>query len=62
MAVQDPRRRLSMLGQGIAGLTPGAGSVTLSPTPAEAGGGASPLMQALGLGLAGADIYGRIFK
>ena len=62
MAVQDPRRRLSMLGQGIAGLTPGAGAVTLSPTPAEAGGGASPLMQALGLGLAGADIYGRIFK
>ena len=61
MAVQDPRRRLSMLGQGIAGLTPGAGSVTLSPTPAEAGGGASPLMQALGVGLAGADIYGRIF-
>ena len=60
MAVQDPRRRLSMLGQGIAGLTPGAGSVTLSPTPAEAGG-ASPLMQALGVGLAGADIYGRIF-
>ena len=62
MAVQDPRRRLSMLGQGIAGLTPGAGSVTLSPTPAEAAGGASPLMQALGIGLAGADIYGRIFK
>ena len=62
MAVQDPRRRLSMLGQGIAGLTPGAGSVTLSPTPTEAGGGASPLMQALGIGLAGADIYGRIFK
>jgi len=61
MAVQDPRRRLSMLGQGIAGLTPGAGSVTLSPTPTEAGGGASPLMQALGVGLAGADIYGRIF-
>jgi hypothetical protein len=50
-----------MLGQGIAGLTPGAGTVTLSPTPAEAAGGASPLMQALGVGLAGADIYGRIF-
>ena len=62
MAVQDPRRRLSMLGQGIAGLTPGAGKVMLDPTPAEAAGGASPLMQALGLGLAGADIYGRIFK
>ena len=62
MAVQDPRRRLSMLGQGIAALTPGAGKVMLDPTPAEAAGGASPLMQALGIGLAGADIYGRIFK
>ena len=61
MAVQDPRRRLGMLGQGIAALTPGAGKVMLDPTPAEAGG-ASPLMQALGIGLAGADIYGRIFK
>ena len=60
MAVQDPRRRLGMLGQGIAALTPGAGKVMLDPTPAEAGG-ASPLMQALGVGLAGADIYGRIF-
>ena len=62
MAVQDPGRRLGMLGQGIAALTPGAGKVMLDPTPAEAGGGASPLMQALGIGLAGADIYGRIFK
>ena len=61
MAVQDPRRRLGMLGQGIAALTPGAGKVMLDPTPAEAAGGASPLMQALGVGLAGADIYGRIF-
>ena len=60
MAVQDPRRRLGMLGQGIAALTPGAGKVMLDPTPAEAGG-ASALMQALGVGLAGADIYGRIF-
>ena len=62
MAVQDPGRRLGMLGQGIAALTPGAGKVMLDPTPAEAAGGASPLMQALGIGLAGADIYGRIFK
>ena len=61
MAVQDPGRRLGMLGQGIAALTPGAGKVMLDPTPAEAAGGASPLMQALGVGLAGADIYGRIF-
>ena len=60
MAVDDPRRRLSMLGSGIAQLTPGAGAVNIAPTePAAAG--ASPLMSALGLGLAGADIYGRIF-
>ena len=60
MAVDDPRRRLSMLGSGIAQLTPGAGAVNIAPTePAAAG--ATPLMSALGLGLAGADIYGRIF-
>ena len=60
MAVQDPRDRLAMFGQGITGLTPGAGTVQLSPTAATAPS-ASPLMQALGVGLAGADIYGRIF-
>ena len=62
MAVQDPRDRLAMFGQGITGLTPGAGTVQIAPTQAEAASGASPLMTALGLGLAGADIYGRIFK
>ena len=61
IAVQDPRDRLAMFGQGITGLTPGAGSVQLAPTQAEQASGASPLMTALGLGLAGADIYGRIF-
>ena len=60
MAVDDPRRRLSMLGAGITQLTPGAGAVTISD--AEAAPSASPLTTALGLGLAGADIYGRIFK
>jgi len=59
MAVDDPRRRLSMLGAGITQLTPGAGAVTISD--AEAAPSASPLTTALGLGLAGADIYGRIF-
>ena len=59
MAVDDPRRRLSMLGQGVAGLS-GLGSVQISP--AEVTPQASPLTTALGLGLAGADIYGRIFK
>ena len=62
MAVQDPRDRLARFGQGITGLTPGAGTVQIAPTQAEAASGASPLMTALGLGLAGADIYGRIFK
>ena len=60
MAVQDPRDRLGMYGQGIAQITPGAGAVRLDPTAATAPS-ASPLMQALGVGLAGADIYGRIF-
>ena len=60
MAVDDPRRRLSMLGAGITQLTPGAGAVTLAPEPVAAAQ-ASPLQTALGLGLVGADIYGRIF-
>ena len=59
MAVDDPRRRLSMLGAGITQLTPGAGAVTISDV--EPAPSASPLTTALGLGLAGADIYGRIF-
>ena len=60
MAVDDPRRRLTMFGQGITGLTPGAGTVDIGESPAAQQ--ASPLATALGLGLAGADIYGRIFK
>ena len=59
MAVDDPRRRLNMLGQGISGLTPGAGTVQISESPDAAS--ASPLESALGAGLMGADIYGRIF-
>ena len=59
MAVDDPRRRLTMFGQGITGLTPGAGTVAIGESPAAQQ--ASPLATALGLGLAGADIYGRIF-
>mgnify|MGYP003124641575 CR=1 FL=1 len=60
MAVDDPRRRLGLLGTGITSITPGAGGVTLQPEQMPAS--ASPLTQALGLGLAGADIYGRIFR
>jgi len=60
MAIDDPRRRLDMLGQGISGLTPGAGTVQVSDVPDAAS--ASPLESALGAGLMGADIYGRIFR
>ena len=59
MAIDEPRQALARFGQGIAGITPGAGSIRLSE--AEAAAEASPLMKALGIGLAGADIYGRIF-
>ena len=59
MAIQEPRQALARFGQGIAAITPGAGSVQIGESQAAAG--ASPLMKALGLGLAGADIYGRIF-
>ena len=59
MAIDEPRQALARFGQGIAGITPGAGSIRIGEAPAAAG--ASPLMKALGLGLAGADIYGRIF-
>ena len=61
MAIDEPRQALSRFGQGIAGITPGAGTTRLGPAPAEAAQ-SSPLMQALGIGLAGADIYGRIFN
>jgi hypothetical protein len=60
MAVDDPRRRLGLLGTGITSITPGAGGVTLADAPM--GAAASPLSQALGFGLMGADIYGRIFR
>jgi hypothetical protein len=59
MAVDDPRRRLGLLGTGITSITPGAGTVTLQPEQMAAA--ASPLTQALGFGLMGADIYGRLF-
>jgi len=59
MAINEPRQALDRFGQGIAGITPGAGGVRLTDSPAAAQ--SSPLMQALGIGLAGADIYGRIF-
>ena len=59
MAIHEPRQALDRFGQGIAGITPGAGTTRLGEAPAAPQ--SSPLMQALGIGLAGADIYGRIF-
>ena len=61
MAIQDPQRRLNLLGSGVMGLMGGmgAGRTEIGESPASAG--ASPLMSALGVGLAGADIYGRLF-
>jgi len=59
LAIDDPRRRLGLLGTGITSITPGAGGVTLAEAPMAAA--PSPLTQALGFGLMGADIYGRIF-
>jgi hypothetical protein len=59
MAIEEPRQGLARFGQGIAAITPGAGTVSFGETPAAAQ--SSPLATALGLGLAGADIYGRLF-
>ena len=44
MAVDDPRRRLGLLGTGVTSITPGAGTVTLQDAPMAAS--ASPLSQA----------------
>ena len=59
MAIHEPRQALDRFGQGIAGITPGAGTTRLGEHQQQQQ--SSPLMQALGIGLAGADIYGRIF-
>ena len=62
MAVQDPQRRLNMLGSGVMGLMGGMGAGRTEIGEAPAVAQTSPLSQALGFGLMGADIYGRIFK
>ena len=59
MAIEEPRQALGRFGQGIAAITPGAGTGSFGETPPAPQ--SSPLTTALGLGLAGADIYGRIF-
>ena len=59
MAIAEPRQRLGMLGSGVMGLMGGMGQSVLTDAPATPQ--ASPLASALGYGLMGADIYGRIF-
>ena len=61
MAVQDPVKRLNLLGQGVTGLMGGMGQygTTLAEEPPQQQ--TSALGTALGMGLMGADIYGRIF-
>jgi hypothetical protein len=59
MAVQDPINKLNMLGAGVTGLM--GGSANAYTRIGEGAPSASPLSTALGTGLMGADIYGRIF-
>ena len=61
MAVQDPVKRLNLLGQGVTGLMGGMGQygTTLAEEPPQQQ--TSALGTALGMGLMGADIYGRRF-
>ena len=62
MAVQDPVKRLNLLGSGVQGLMGGMGQTgtTLAEEPPQQQ--TSALGNALGIGLMGADIYGHIFK
>jgi len=61
MAVQDPINRLNLLGSGVTGLMGGMGQYGTTIGEAPASAGSSPLATALGVGLAGADIYSRLF-
>jgi len=60
MAVQDPINRLNLLGSGVTGLMGGMGATGTTIAEAPATAGSSPLATALGVGLAGADIYSRL--
>jgi len=60
MAVQDPINRLNMLGSGVTGLMGGMGATGTTIAEAPATAQSSPLATALGVGLAGADIYSRL--
>ena len=61
MAVQEPINRLNLLGSGVTGLMGGTAGTTTTIGEAPGAAQSSPLATALGAGLTGADIYGRIF-
>ena len=61
MAVQEPINRLNLLGSGVTGLMGGTAGTTTRIGEAPEAPQSSPLATALGAGLTGADIYGRIF-
>ena len=61
MAVQDPINRLNLLGSGVTGLMGGMREYGTEIAEAPETASSSPLATALGTGLMGADIYGRIF-
>ena len=61
MAVLDPVQRLNLLGSGVTGLMGGTAGLGTRIGQEPAAPQSSPLATALGVGLAGADIYGRIF-
>ena len=50
-----------MLGSGVTGLMGGMGATGTTIAEAPATASSSPLATALGVGLAGADIYSRLF-
>ena len=60
MAVQDPINRMNMLGSGVTGLMGGMGQITTEV--GQQAPQSSPLGTALGVGLAGADIYSRLLR
>jgi len=60
MAVQDPVNRMNLLGSGVMGLMGGMSPYGTSVGEAPATPQSSPLATALGVGLAGADIYSRL--
>ena len=61
MAVQEPVNRMNMLGTGVMGLMGGMSPYSTRIGEAPATAQSSPLATALGVGLAGADIYSRLF-